>query len=391
MHKTTSVKIKSFFSDCKIDIHKNKNKFEKLLIKKHGALAVDFLKCVDARVDNNTCCDPYPIKNTTLEFANDIAAAFDCPRLEPFFQWIINENFTNCRKFLEIGCDNGLISCFLARELKGSSGIGIDRCKEGIDLARRRASDLKVTNIAFLNDTFDSFSKNNKPGSYDMIFASLVYHEVIQPNPCESVAPTSDYFDGISKLLSEDGFFISVDRFQTPKSLIDFSKFAIASGLKLSLAKSFLLNFVDGFKNKERLVLTVLSKSLKGTPLPSDILSFFDYNAFLESPSAKLINSPVVAESIYRSLTRKETICKVSTTYYKDNVTEDIDIFESEGIFVVYVSSEHGDKSLSIFPLVFLPEYLQNIPAMLDERKTIGSVSVWQNNDLSSLKRLNAI
>ncbi|ETJ33131.1 hypothetical protein Q604_UNBC12421G0001, partial [human gut metagenome] len=53
------------------------------------------------------------------------------------------------KKVLDLGCDNGITTCFVANLYPNSEIIGVDKCKKGIKCAEEIAQKLGVKNVKF--------------------------------------------------------------------------------------------------------------------------------------------------------------------------------------------------------------------------------------------------
>ena len=93
------------------------------------------------------------VKNKDLETTMDFAGYYyDLYR--QFFAWFIdfkNSHDKNLdgKKILDLGCDNGITTCFVANLYPNSEIIGVDKCKKGIKCAEEIAQKLGVKNVKF--------------------------------------------------------------------------------------------------------------------------------------------------------------------------------------------------------------------------------------------------
>lgn len=78
------------------------------------------------------------------------------------------------RTVLDFGCGIGILTTFFARQYPERRFVGIDRSTASIEYARRRAADLKLTNVEFFSGDLD---REAAPGLYDLVVST---HALLQ-------------------------------------------------------------------------------------------------------------------------------------------------------------------------------------------------------------------
>ena len=99
--------------------------------------------------------------------------------------------------FLEVGCGNGIVSKYLARNY-GSNIVGIDVDPEQIELARKDTSDMP--NIRFLEA--DATSLPFEDNSFDIVLSFGVLHHIYS---------WLDALKEIERVLRAKGYFVYAD------------------------------------------------------------------------------------------------------------------------------------------------------------------------------------
>ena len=67
-----------------------------------------------------------------------------------FTRWFTEFIPTIDGSVLDIGCGNGILTCFLAQKYSLATVVGIDKCAEAISCARALAERLKLKNVEFM-------------------------------------------------------------------------------------------------------------------------------------------------------------------------------------------------------------------------------------------------
>ena len=185
------------------------------------------------RKNNYSQTELYIAKNASLELSLKLSSTYRADIYCKICNWIVNHKnlFGSC--ILDLGCDCGIMTCFLARQFPQSHIIGIDIIPNAIENAKQLAVQLNVNNVEFI--CVDAFSFN-KP--VDTVFSMLTMLELLNDNDFDETCRFKSFndiakywtfgfnkiFSHISDILSSDGHIISIDSncffpFNTPAYL----------------------------------------------------------------------------------------------------------------------------------------------------------------------------
>lgn len=179
---------------------------------------IDIIDDVSNAKGNYSRSDLYVAKNATLDLSLMLSSTHRADIYRKACNWVVNhkELFGSC--ILDLGCDCGIMTCFLAQQFPESHIIGIDITPAAVENAKQLAIRLNVNNVEFL--CIDAFSFN-KP--VDTVFSMLVMHELCDDvdTACRDKTFTdiakywTSGFDKvvsyISEILSVGGHVISID------------------------------------------------------------------------------------------------------------------------------------------------------------------------------------
>jgi SAM-dependent methyltransferase len=196
---------------------------EDILVRKLGKeLGLRISREIDARAEGRSRLSHqefYTLKNTTLDSSLAVTGIFEWEHLTDSLEWLEAQIDMFHGKVLDIGCDQGIAACFIAKIRPDLDVVGIDMCTESVRNAQELASRLNIKNVSFrsvalkdLDDRFDSviamrtLSENfNTRANYDvsqsLINRGRFYRDLMR-----------DYASQIDNVLNPDGCFFSVDR-----------------------------------------------------------------------------------------------------------------------------------------------------------------------------------
>ena len=297
---TTERSIDSFFKQCGLGAEIDPRAFWQIAAKRHKRAAALLEDCIEAR-ERGEDCNPYPLKNESLAFANMVASQFDSAKLRSVATWLLQEQLPfDGHRTLEVGCDNGILLCLLASLHPNGQFVGIDFCEEAILLARQRAKHFELRNIEFAVASLTPEISVEIGAGYDIVLAVTVFHEILPgraPARQQTAMARGDIeafsledvdrhlshtlhqtpiLATLQELLADDGVFISVDRWSDSRQKLRWIRLAGLHGLAVSLRRSSLLQF-HSQGGMETMPLTVFGKRPLAPPSVSEILAFLSY------------------------------------------------------------------------------------------------------------------
>ncbi len=194
------------------------NKLRSVTDKSLANNLIDVIDDVHNDKGNYSQSDLYVAKNATLDLSLMLSSTYRADIYRKICNWVVEHKSLFGSFILDLGCDCGIMTCFLARQFPESHIIGIDITPTAVENAKQLAIRLNVNNVEFI--CIDAFSFN-KP--VDTVFSMLVMHEL-----CDDVDTDCRYktfndiakywtsgFDKIishmSEILSIGGHIISID------------------------------------------------------------------------------------------------------------------------------------------------------------------------------------
>ena len=122
----------------------------------------------------------YEFKNSDYELSKSISETYDGDIIRNECNFLASRRKYVGKTILEVGCESGYITGFLASFFPESQIVAIDRSQAAIEIAKRRVSELGCRNVEFRNCTLGDVSE-----TYD----TVVSMRTIQENIDYSNAP----------------------------------------------------------------------------------------------------------------------------------------------------------------------------------------------------------
>lgn len=256
--------------------------FRERLGKTHGPIGEQVAAAVSAR-EAGEDVNVYVLKNRTLRLSLDVTSQYCSQMYREFMSWFLRQTFTPPQCVLDVGCDNGVLTCFFATQYPEAEVVGVDRCAEGIACARELGRRLNLANVRFeIRDllTLDSVFPDE---FFDLIISSTVFHEVLEiPDPDNVPGPTRTTTVGgedsrsvraatdLARLLRLGrGVWVSVERWPDAARLAWWMRVLNQAGLGIVADQSTLLTFSNMDGEQEALPIVVAARH-RWTPIRSD-------------------------------------------------------------------------------------------------------------------------
>ncbi|MCR5034493.1 MAG: class I SAM-dependent methyltransferase [Clostridia bacterium] len=217
----------------------------------------------------------YDYKNADYNRGMTVSAAFDGNIMADSCDWIHEHRTSFGEQILDVGCDTGIVSCFLAREFPESHITAIDDGEAGVVIAKELAHRLSLFNIEF-----KCIKLEEETGKYDTVFSSRVLHENLLFSKFSGFAPFKEkcihassavlpYLEQLQERIATGGNLISIERLATGASKV---------GYKIALNKCGLCADEDSFGElkcktmgeTEVLTTTIAAKIVGGDELSAD-------------------------------------------------------------------------------------------------------------------------
>lgn len=98
----------------------------------------------------------YRLKNKTLAGSLCVSAAFDSGVFRHIGNMLVDNSDLLCGTVLDIGCDCGIVTCFMASENPDTKFIGVDKNELAVNNAKELAESLGLNNVEFVTaDVYD--------------------------------------------------------------------------------------------------------------------------------------------------------------------------------------------------------------------------------------------
>lgn len=361
--------------------------FEKRLQTKFKDIGKQYLDNVQARAKGEfNGSDLYHIIYSSLEFSNALAGQLDAVRLATFCEWMLEQTGDVSGKLIiDIGCGNGLLTCFLAQQFPNAQIIGIDINMDATLVTDARAIGLKLDNVHTFTGSLSSFLKTGIAKA-DLIIASQVFADSIEMTvfnnglltPDERDIPQSSLKDLtlIKELLADKGLFFSLERWDYSEYFCRWVRICEASGLSFVAHHSKGLIFSNADHQTEICPVGTFIKNLSNSSPArrEDVMASY---ACSKMDICKIEKNEALVDMIF-SAWHKIDVYIGKAIFKQYDTTFIIRIGVAGGIGYYYAGNDAGWQILHYGPSVRLKELVSEMKAARKQYKDDGAIISWE-------------
>ena len=264
----------------------NPEKFWDRLERRFGTVARDVGDLVHLRAEGHTDQEFYRLKNQSFELSLWLSAQFMGDFYRKYMPWfggtVANRPVA---RVLDIGCDNGVLTCFYANCFPTAQVVGIDQCAEAIASAQELARRMGIGNVSFASRDALNLSEYFGNMAFDLITATMTYNSLFEipamplgwslsqldlPDASKWTAPLGH----VSRLLGTNAKFVSVERLTSAAGYLWWAGALRDAGLQVDWTASEILCDTIPEEASRLPVFVCAREQPKSPDLASDILAF---------------------------------------------------------------------------------------------------------------------
>ncbi|NTW72224.1 MAG: class I SAM-dependent methyltransferase [Eubacteriaceae bacterium] len=334
--------------------------WEDLYLKYGNIVGNRLIEIFSLRSEEANNQDIYEVKNETLALSLDFAK-YSADLYRRYFEWFIKRTKRSYRLILDIGCDNGIVTCFLAILFPDAEIMGIDIGENGIKCARQLAKRLNLTNITFYKIDWLQIKEHFPNCQFDLINSLRSFHE-ISDFPDEKYWSLNDLAGSdrnqenqeayrlVSELLAEEeSDFFACERLTTAGEVVSWIERLKQTGLYVKWEECDRLAFHEVGDVQEMPIL-VFHKIDSGIDTVQGVSEMYVRNEMIDTERKKEYLGES-AEYVFTQLSDKEFIQGWQINFADESGKLRIEFWKQKNQLIFYEYSNLGDRELKMSPL----------------------------------------
>ncbi|MCA9801799.1 MAG: class I SAM-dependent methyltransferase [Cyanobacteria bacterium HKST-UBA02] len=314
-----------------------------------------------------------------------------------YLAWLDSFITSEPRLIVDIGCGNGVLSCYLASRYPGAQIIGLDISSEAVSCSIKLAEKLGIENARFLESSAEETAGSLAGEKADLIMSVAV----LGPEPASAdpeEIPLKSLFEkrskdsgsrtiaGLSELLADGGNLVSFDKVKDPRAQLNWIMDIVNTGLEVDFGSCAWLTYED--IEAESITLPVLvarkrnGEGEDNQPDFDEILSFLlardgsDTLLHLEGEQGLL------AETLFRLAGPRSFVTGGRADYPDGGGTYWYEIWQTGPFLISFEHTNHGYRALRCSSLLEKTACLEAFHRWVEESRGYSTVSLLEGPDI---------
>jgi SAM-dependent methyltransferase len=294
------------------------------------------------------------------------------------------DRLATARRVIDVGCENGLVTLFVASRCPEAEVIGLDVSRLAVDRAQELAQLLGIANATFVVTDFRNEHEIGAPA--DVVLCSRVLTAESRGDTIEGgflisdeltlpeSAPTVAGARAVGRLVRESGHLITTERLPGTEDAWEFVAVLAHGGFRPEWGAC---SWVSGHEvgSQQRWPTIVASRAAEPARV-DDVLSYW---APPEEPLEEAAQSDdAAAELLFRKRAAGARVLAGIETEYFEGGTERFELRLARGRVYGWKSTTRGFRRLVVQPVEHLPEMLEEIREYAQEQEAWGLVTRYE-------------
>ena len=206
----------SYVREFGMNTYRSYSSAHNYMVSKLGQDKTDELeRWFDSRTEKNLNNenDFYEFKNSDFVLSMMVSEIFDAAYIRNMCNWLAEHKDILGETILDIGCDCGIITCFIARICPKAQVTGIDRSINAIKNARMLAEKLGISNVCFEVADAEFYT-----GQFDSVIVNRVTQENVEDVKCNMYDTFFNISDAFKQVI--DKWYSSIIKLIQPEGNI---------------------------------------------------------------------------------------------------------------------------------------------------------------------------
>jgi SAM-dependent methyltransferase len=377
-------KIRLYYAALDIPHSLSRDRLEAQLARRHSKQWEKVAEVIERRSSGDFRDNLYAHKNASLGLTL-LVSAFARGLVHKRFLEALDSYAPQASAILDVGCENGFLTCFLALRWPKARIVGIDPCPEAIDCACQLAARLRITNVEFIVSDAANIPSKVAGSLFDLILSVTIWQEagvfprkressLASSNFSESIAvPSCPEYSAIAGMLAPDGQWIAAEMIELPQVFWWWCRALNSVGLGIDWQNSERMHVSQ---DDQLLTALVLKRSEEKPISVAKAQGFWISPEFNRWPGKiPWAMAGTFAEVFFSQLTSKRCVNRAVFRYDSGVECSRQEIWVSGPILFYYGASHNGQTDLQFRAITDLHEAQKHWQGTVDRIRQLEPAS----------------
>lgn len=360
--------------------YENADHFWEDLSERHGSAARALRSTLrsdpDARWDR---------KNESRQFSLDVSLGFSGALYRAQLTWL--RGFLAQRSpdtVLDLGCENGLVTCYAALAAPQAEVVGVDLSQAAIERAEELRDHLRIRNVRFC---VGDFATVDLPGADCVLWSRALAHPIEhdagtaflleEVAPVSAEEPVAEAVAPLGRLVKPAGEIALMERLPHAEAALVLAQALAFTGLTVNWPDSTFLQAHELGAPQRLPVLAVRRGSAR--PNPVEVLKLFASGE--DRLERGVVREESAAELLYVTSAREASLILGAQIIYFEGSIERAEVLEGQRESFLWRTTSRGARSLKTVPPSEIDVLIAELRHLENELSDVADVCFYEHPD----------
>lgn len=331
----------------------------------------------------------YNLKNSSLKLSLDFSN-ISADLYKKYFDWFANRKGNSPKKILDVGCDNGIVTCFLAVLYPEAEVFGVDIQSKAIECATELALQLELPNVSFLKADIKDINNYFDENSFDLIVSLRSFHEVFNLEELPRYWSTEEMLEmdftskkssalgALSAILKKNSAseLITCERLAFMGAIALWTKMLSSNGFNMKWEQAEYMHFHElGEQQKMPILIASTQNNLE---LLEKVYQFESREKVLQVFEGKVFKEPE-AEILFEQTANKELLKGLQINFSNGSGIMRMECWKTADYVFLYQYTNIGYRELKVFNVPSLSKAVAELEQLKEKWAQSGKAYFYEN------------
>ncbi|MBM7610567.1 ubiquinone/menaquinone biosynthesis C-methylase UbiE [Lysinibacillus composti] len=333
----------------------------------------------------------FELKNSSLSLSLDMSN-ISADLYKKYFDWFANRKGPAPKKILNVGCDNGIVTSFLAVLYPEAEVVGVDGRSTAIECANELSSQLALSNVSFKQIQLNELSNHFDENSFDLIVSLDSLQEVMNLKELPRYWSTGEMLEmdftnernatlmSLSSILKKNSSseLITCEKLAFMGAVALWTKMLTLSGFQMKWDEAEYIHFHEVGEQQKMPIF--IASSQNNLELLQKVYEFESKEKVLTCFDGKVLKE-AEAEIVLQQTPNKELQKGIQINFSNDSGIMRIECWQTADFIFLYQYSNIGYRELKVFDHSSINKVVDELEQLIEKWSPYGEMNTYDRVD----------